>query len=196
MSAVSQPRFRPASRDDVPAVLALLAAGFDAYRRFGPEGWTPPEQGRGAAMSTEYLLTHGETWFVVACDERGHAGQCGYYPAHAQPMMRGAPVLGLAHLWQLVVREDLWGTGLAGELHDRALTSMVERGFTRARLNTAAAHARARAFYERRGWRVDGPSPDRLGSPGLELVRYGLELPAPGRDASSTRPDGPLPSRA
>jgi GNAT superfamily N-acetyltransferase len=160
----------------VPAVLGLMASGFEGYRRFAPEGWTPPEQDRGAALAIEYIVTHPATWYVVAEDERGHAGQCGFHPAHEERMMRGAAIEGLAHFWQLFVREDLWGTGLGGRLHDLAVAALRERGFTRARLNTPAEQERARRFYERRGWRAAGTSPDRLGSPGIELLRYEIDL--------------------
>ena len=69
------------------------------------------------------------------------------------PTVGGDPVPGTAHFWQLFVRQDLWGTGLAGDLHDRAVTEMRSRGYTRARLLTPTGQARARAFYKRRGWR-------------------------------------------
>jgi GNAT superfamily N-acetyltransferase len=176
MAEAEKVHIRAASRDDVPAVLALVASSFEGYRSFAPEGWQPPEQDRGAALAIEYILTHSNTWYVVAEDAAGHAGQCGFHPVHEERMMRGAPVEGLAHFWQLFVREDLWGSGVGGRLHDLAVSAMRERGFTRARLNTPAGQERARRFYERRGWRAAGPSPDGLGSPAIELLRYELEL--------------------
>jgi GNAT superfamily N-acetyltransferase len=176
VSEAVEPHIRAASRDDVPAVLDLMASGFEGYRRFAPQGWTPPEQGRGAALAIEYIVTHPAAWYVVAEDEGGHAGQCGFYPAHEERMMRGPAIEGLAHFWQLFVREDLWGSGLAGVLHAHALDAMRERGFTRARLNTPAGQERARRFYERRGWRRVGPAPDGLGAPAIELLRYELDL--------------------
>jgi GNAT superfamily N-acetyltransferase len=176
MSDAENAHIRAASRQDVPAVLALMAAGFETYRRFAPEDWQPPEQDRGAALAIEYIVTHPQTWYVVAEDAAGHAGQCGFHPAHEERMMRGRRIEGLAHFWQLFVREDLWGSGLGGRLHDLSVEAMRERGFTRARLNTPAGQARARRFYERRGWRSAGPSPDGLGSPAIELLRYELDL--------------------
>jgi GNAT superfamily N-acetyltransferase len=157
-------------------VLAMLTAGFEAYRRFAPDGWQPPEQDRGAALATEFIVTHPDTWYAIAEDAAGHAGQCGFHPAYEQRMMRGARIEGMAHFWQLFVREDLWGTGVAGRLYDLAVAAMRDRGFTRARLNTPAGQERARRFYERRGWRAAGPSPDGLGSPAIELIRYELDL--------------------
>jgi GNAT superfamily N-acetyltransferase len=161
----------------VPAVLALMQAGFEGYRSFAPPGWKPPEQDRGAALAVEYVVTHADTWYVVAEDEQGHAGQCGFHSAHEERMMRGSRIPGMAHLWQLFVREDLWGSGLGDRLHRVAVEAMRGRGFTRARLNTPAGQARARAFYDRRGWVETGASDlGGLGAPALEVVRYELDL--------------------
>jgi GNAT superfamily N-acetyltransferase len=81
-----------------------------------------------------------------------------------------------AHLWQLFVRPAWWGTGVADVLHDRFVAHAREAGCRRARLVTPAAHARARRFYERRGWRTDGPPGDLIGF-GMPLVSYRCDLP-------------------
>ena len=51
-----------------------------------------------------------------------------------------------------------WGTGLAGELHDRALEIVLGLGSQRCHLWVLEDNARARRFYERRGWRENGES--------------------------------------
>jgi GNAT superfamily N-acetyltransferase len=59
-------------------------------------------------------------------------------------------------LESLYVVPEQWGTGLAGELHDRALEVLRELGSERCHLWVLEDNARARRFYERRGWREDG----------------------------------------
>jgi GNAT superfamily N-acetyltransferase len=170
-------RIRKAEPSDGPAVISLLKAGFDSYRDFAPAGWEPPDPGLEEELVSERFLGDERVWFVVAEDEHGHAGQCGFMPAHSRRNMKGDPQPGAAHFWQLFVRRDLWGSGLAGELHDRAVAALCDRGYTRARLLTPAGQARARAFYERRGWYEapfsveDGPDLN-----GLPLVEYRLDL--------------------
>jgi GNAT superfamily N-acetyltransferase len=170
-------RIRDAVPGDAPAVISLLTRSFEGYREFAEAGWKPPVPGPEEELATERFLGDERVWYVVAEDDAGHAGQCGITPAHTLRAMKGDPVPGTAHFWQLFVRPDLWGSGLAGDLHDRAVMEMRSRGYTRARLLTPAGQARARAFYERRGWReapisVEEP-PDLAGLP---VVEYRLEL--------------------
>ena len=56
----------------------------------------------------------------------------------------------------LYVRPEAWGTGVAARLHDRAVDALRAAGVGRARLWVLEGNARARRFYERRGWRLDG----------------------------------------
>jgi GNAT superfamily N-acetyltransferase len=58
----------------------------------------------------------------------------------------------------LYVRPAAWGTGVAALLHDRAVEALREAGVVRARLWVLEENRRARRFYERRGWELDGTS--------------------------------------
>jgi ribosomal protein S18 acetylase RimI-like enzyme len=82
---------------------------------------------------------------------------------------------GLAHLWQLFVRPPWWGSGLATRLNALAVAHATERGFAAIRLFTPSGNRRARAFYEREGFKTDGVTvPEPL--LGLELVQYRRDL--------------------
>jgi GNAT superfamily N-acetyltransferase len=87
-----------------------------------------------------------------------------------------ALIPGMAHLAQLFVLPDWWGTGVAAMLHDAAVDEMRARAYARARLFTPALHARARRFYERRGWSLT----DEQWGEDLDMMiaEYGLVLPA------------------
>jgi len=174
---------RRATPEDTPAVAQLLADGFASYRAFAPEGWQPPVPHEQERLAIEGLLGRESVWFVVAEDDAGHAGQCGVHPASTQRAMRGDPLPGAAQLWQLFVRQDLWGEGLADRLHGLALQAMHERDYEWARLHTPSGQARARHFYEKRGWRESGVSladpPDLAGLPMVEY-RLGLAGDPPG----------------
>lgn len=76
---------------------------------------------------------------------------------------------GLIHLRHLFVYEPWWGTGVAPQLHARAVEAMAGRP---ARLFTPAPHARARRFYEREGWTLRAVSDnEHFGMPMAEYRR-------------------------
>ncbi len=56
----------------------------------------------------------------------------------------------------LYVVPEHWGTGLADELHGRALELLRELGSASCKLWVLEDNTRARRFYERRGWRENG----------------------------------------
>jgi GNAT superfamily N-acetyltransferase len=68
----------------------------------------------------------------------------------------GAACVGEEWLEGLYVVPARWGTGLADELHDRALEVVRDLGSERCHLWVLEDNARARRFYERRGWRENG----------------------------------------
>jgi GNAT superfamily N-acetyltransferase len=69
------------------------------------------------------------------------------------------------------------GRGAGTALLDRALAALRETGCTRAWLNTEARNLQARRFYERNGWRVEGPARERVWH-GAQLSepRYVIDL--------------------
>jgi hypothetical protein len=76
-------------------------------------------------------------------------------------------------LWGLFVRPAWWGTGLADGLHEAFVAEAGAQAYPQAWLATPAAHARARRFYERRGWRADTLLED---SHGMPMAIYGRSL--------------------
>jgi GNAT superfamily N-acetyltransferase len=169
---------RPASVADLDALVAHVQAGFDSYTDFAPDGWAPRsvEHDRDWMLG---LLASPDTWAQLAVSEEGPVGHVAFFPARERrpedPRTWGErPKLpGFAHLWQLFVLPDWWGRGVAPVLHDAAVTEMRARGFTQARLYTPAQHARARRFYERRGWSARG----ELWNEALRLVLTEYQRP-------------------
>jgi GNAT superfamily N-acetyltransferase len=70
-------------------------------------------------------------------------------------------VVGLASVrrdWldALYVLPSHWGAGVAQVLHDHGLSLVADLGSARCHLWVLEHNARARRFYERRGWRENG----------------------------------------
>jgi GNAT superfamily N-acetyltransferase len=147
---------RRAMPEDLDLVLADVQTGFDSYVEFAPPGWHPPVVAGHRDRTAEFLGDSG-TWALIAHADEQPAGHVAFFQARS-PSAAGTlwrdwePILGLAHLWQLFVRPPWWGRGVAPLLHDAAIAQMKRSGYERARLFTPSRHARARRFYERRGW--------------------------------------------
>jgi len=76
---------------------------------------------------------------------------------------------------------DAWGKRIGGRLMDAAVRCLVQAGFSQATLWVLHTNARARRFYEARGWFTDGAEmlDESRGFP-LTEVRYRRSLPPSG----------------
>jgi GNAT superfamily N-acetyltransferase len=161
---------RRAELGDAPALARTTQLGFESYRAWTPPGWRPPDH-RLELRGIRERLRRADTWCLIALEPSGEpAGHVGFQAArHREPPY--AAISGRAHLWMLFVRAPWWGTGLAGHLHGLAMAEAARQGYRTIQLYTPTGQARARAFYEREGWTLEGPP---FGEPllDLELVRY------------------------
>jgi len=71
-----------------------------------------------------------------------------------------------------------WGTGAGRTLMAAAVAALADAGYTQATLWVMDSNARARRFYERAGWRLDGGAKrDELHGVQIDEVRYRRALP-------------------
>jgi GNAT superfamily N-acetyltransferase len=68
----------------------------------------------------------------------------------------GFAVLRPGSLERLYADPNVWGRGVGSRLHDEALELLRDIGSSRCSLWVLEANERARSFYERRGWRLNG----------------------------------------
>ena len=66
-----------------------------------------------------------------------------------------APETG-AEIYGLYVHPDAWSTGKGQRLHDGALVALGSSGWTVVTLWVLTCNDRARRFYSRHGWQLDG----------------------------------------
>ena len=155
---------RAATPADAERLARTVIEGFEHYRAFAPPGWEPPPL-HHEIETLHDLLPDERVWCRLAESGGEIVGQVTFMPAarHGRPVDDPA----LAHLLNLFVRRDHWGSGVATTLHGAAVGEARERGFARMRLFTPAAQSRARRFYEREGWAAVG---DEFHDPGPNLV--------------------------
>jgi GNAT superfamily N-acetyltransferase len=176
-ASASAPGFtvREGERRDLGMMADNLEEGFDTYRTWAEVGWTPPSRVE-MLLGMMQRFTKDGSWSVVAFTDEGEAA--GHATARPEVDEHDQPRPGVARLTHLFVRRRFWGSGVADLLHERILAGMGSRGFGSARLWTPVGQARARAFYERHGWRPTGAL-DPVNDLRLELLEYVRDVPAP-----------------
>ncbi len=165
---------REATNADAATIAEVVHAGFASYRSFAEPGWQPRTVEWSRRDIEERLGGVGVRARVALTAPDRAAGFCGWTPALTRDEPR-EPIAGLAHLWMLFVAPEWWGRGLASELLEWAHSGMIAADYDSARLWTPLAQVRARAFYERRGWRASGRE-DVSNELMLPLVEYRVEL--------------------
>jgi len=134
---------RRARRDEGPTLAAVceLASLAALGHIFPPEAFPYPREAVHARWVAAVRDRKART--LIALDED-------------QPV--GAALVTKGWLQGLYVVPELWGTGLAGTLHDQALDEVRALRSKSCRLWVLEDNMRARRFYERRGWRENGES--------------------------------------
>jgi RimJ/RimL family protein N-acetyltransferase len=152
---------RAARPADARGVAELIARCDASYGEWAPDGWEPPPPDEELARDR---LFAGRAWSRVVENGGQVVGVVSWRPADAGALLS----------W-LFVDPSRWGSGLAQELLDAAVSSMRSAGLAEAELWVHDENARARRFYERNGWAPtgEGRSHPRLG---LYLLRYRAEL--------------------
>lgn len=156
MRARPQPDHRVGMPQDAAALAAVTFQAFATYWDWAPAGWSPA--GRPGAHEAELLaerLARPGYWCLFEESDGEPVGYVVLRPA-VTTGENPAPIAGLGHLWHLFVRPAWWGSGVATRLLAEAMEEARRRDYAAARLWTPRENARARAFYEREGWRATG----------------------------------------
>lgn len=108
----------------------------------------------------------------------GFVGVCPSRDADVEPGTGEVAAIYLLRPW--------WDRGIGATLLDAAEAALVDHGFDEATLWVLADNVRARTFYERRGWVVDGGerTEDHHGRL-VRVVRYWRTLARPSDDSPS-----------
>jgi putative acetyltransferase len=88
----------------------------------------------------------------------------------------GAAAYAPGRFEQLWVVPSEWGSGLSQVIYEEVLRGLAELSAGTCCLWVLADNHRARRFYERRGWRLDGRKMRTPYPPKPELVGYSLDI--------------------
>jgi GNAT superfamily N-acetyltransferase len=162
--------FRRICSDDIDGLAALVADAFAGYRAFAPGDWQPPAASEQVAVLRRWI-GDPDFWGEVARREGALVGHVTFIPA-GRHSFRATADPAVAHLGHLFVEQQYWGTGVAAQLLEHAMSAAATRRFRAMRLFVPAGQARARRFYAREGFAAVGEPFDLgLGLPVLEYRR-------------------------
>ena len=122
-----------------------------------------------------------------ACAHCGRTCACAGFAVCRGPSRDPGAGDDTGEVYAIYVEEEFAGTGLGTELLRSAVAWLAERGYARATLWVLEGNARARRFYEREGWTLDGaaksePREDFT----MDEVRYADLAVIPRTEASSS----------
>jgi ribosomal protein S18 acetylase RimI-like enzyme len=131
----------------------------------GTSGWwiRPAVPGDGAALAEVLTAAGVRAWGAFLGAERIRTATAG--ARHPADLIAedAEGVFGFVawdgqtgEITRLYLHPRAWGGGAASALLERALEALSAAGRAQAWLNTEERNARARRFYEREGWRVEG----------------------------------------
>lgn len=153
-------RVREMTATDIDAVAALRVSGWRyAYAGLMPSGYLAAMSVAADAARRRRMFAEADgsvTDLVAESADGTVTGWAALGPYRPDgPHAGGEPASG-GELYALYVRTDLIGTGVGRALMNHTLEAAAARGFPRLFLWVVEGNARARRFYERAGFALDG----------------------------------------
>jgi GNAT superfamily N-acetyltransferase len=175
---------RPASTGDAAGIAAVHIRSWLAAYPHLPKTRRASEAGLARRVSfwsrrLQRPRTAGCATFVATYGER----VCGFVHLGPSPDPENDRRTS-GQVLSIHVEPELTGGGIGARLMARAVSWLQDSGYTDATLWVVADNRRARSFYQKLGWRVDGARRRELlaveGEDGdeVEVVRYRLDLAA------------------
>jgi GNAT superfamily N-acetyltransferase len=147
-------RVRRARLDDAAAIAEVHVRTWqDAYEHvFGAERLTGVTVKQRLPMWRQILQSAEQTAVVAEDEDDRLIGWCTVGPSRDEDAD--------GELWGIYVLSDAWGSGAGKALMDAGVEALRESGCHEAILWVLEDNPRARRFYEREGWALDGGRKD------------------------------------
>lgn len=167
---------RNATADDAEEIARLhLRTSLTAYAPIFGEGYSGGdvteriENWRRMLVQDPSLAWQAPEKTFVAVDEDGRiAGFC------AVGASRDEDASSDGEVYMLYVAPEHWGSDAGWRLFESGVGYLESRGFPELVLWVLVDNSRARAFYERAGWRPDGKLKPSFSKAGFSQMRYRL----------------------
>ncbi len=171
MTAVPRPSVRAATVKDAAHIATVHIRSWQAaYRGLVPQDYLDALDVSRRTESWQRAL-HATDWskggVVVAVPGPDLLGFAGFGPS------RDEDETGVGEIRQIYLLPEAWGKGFGQRLMYAAVRRLAAADYAQATLWALATNARARRFYEKSGWVLDGAAKsDDLSGYQLNQVRY------------------------
>lgn len=163
---------RPAVADDAMAVAEVAVRSWrEAYRGLIDQSYLDALRPEDRARRYDFArMDAGPRYTLVAVDDGAICGHITVGPPDDD-------AAGAGQVWAVYVDPLRWRAGAGRALLAAGCDHLRNAGFTRAQLWVIAGNVRARRFYERHGWRVDGRERvEQIGGGSVHEVGYQTDL--------------------
>jgi GNAT superfamily N-acetyltransferase len=159
---------RIATSDDARAIAEIHVASWqEGYRGQLPDNYLKSLSADARETRWAQALRDGAAVLLAE-----HAGKPAGFVAYGPCRDDEAPAA-CGEIYALYVDPHAWSTGTGQRLHDGALDALTADGSTVVTLWVLTSNDRARRFYSRRGWHLDGATKVvELDAVTLAEVRY------------------------
>ncbi len=153
---------RSATRADADGITDVQVASWRAgYAHVFPQSVLYDDDFDSSRRTFWHLWRFAPGHRVAVAVEPGneHARVVGF-SSYGPERERARGFTGRGEVWAFYLHPDVWGTGLAPSMMEYTETRLQAEGFDSAVLWVLDDNPRARAFYEKFGWKVSGISAD------------------------------------
>lgn len=159
---------RIATAADARAIAEIHVASWqEGYRGQLPDSYLKSLSVDARETKREQALRNGASVLLAE-----HAGEPIGFVSYGRSRDDDAPETG-AEIYGFYVHPDAWSTGIGQQLHDGALAALGTSGWTVVTLWVLTSNERARRFYSRHAWMLDGATKVvELDGVTLSEVRY------------------------
>jgi ribosomal protein S18 acetylase RimI-like enzyme len=163
---------RNAAPQDVRAIAVIqVEASWAAYGAVAPPGYFDGFKVSSRVSAWSEMIAHqGGIEQIIVGEQNGEIRGYAHFGRSGDP--DASPNIG--ELYSLYVAPRHWRRGLGKHLLAASLQGLAHMAFDTATLWVLAVNGRARAFYERSGWMVDGC--DKAVGADMIAIRYRISI--------------------
>jgi ribosomal protein S18 acetylase RimI-like enzyme len=172
---MTPPTLRPARLSDAAALAKVHVATWQqAYRGLLPDDFLDSLSLQASVDRWQQKLAQSAREVWVACEAERIVG----FVSFGASRDGDAAPAGTGEVYSLYVHPTAWRRGIGSALMEQALHNLRALGYVEATLWVLRANQQARAFYEARGFAVDGAAKVDVNAVGIAYddVRYRLYL--------------------